>query len=520
MPATGTHHLGIIDLGSNSARLVVARYTPGQFFKVTYEYSRRVRLAEGMAGAGRDQLQPDAMARAIETLRMFQAYCAANGVRRLWPVATAATRDAVNQREFLQAVRAATGLRLKVLTGEAEAYYGVLGALNATGLQHGLVLDVGGGSAQVSQVRAGRFIRGQTTALGAVRLTEAFLPGERVSAAEVKTLARHLQSAWAEAPWMTLRPGERFVGLGGGIRTLARIDRDQRGYPLRLLNGYELALDRIDALIEQLRDLPVRERARRIPGLPADRADVILAGAMVVAAALRRAGTDRLWVSDQGLREGLLYEAFRRPAGPVIPDLRRFGVLNLARAHGYHTAHEAQVGVLAEALFRQLKGLHGLEAGAQEYLWAAAQLNDVGTAVNHQDHHKHSAYLILNAGLPGYSHRELALIALLCMYHHRGKADFEPYAAVLKKRDAERIHRLGALLRLAEALDSSRAQEVAEVRVGLSGGRARGVTLRVIPRPGRDVLWEVAEAQRSADLFEAVFGRRLRVVGEPAPATA
>lgn len=502
-----TRRLGLIDLGSNSARLIVAQYTPGHAFKVTYEYSRRVRLAEGMA-AGQDRLSPAAVARAIETLTMFRDFCAANGVRRVIPVATAATRDAADQAAFLRQVQAATGLRLRVLSGEEEAYYGALGVINGVGLSDGLVMDVGGGSAQLSEVRGGRFRRGLTTPLGAVRLTESYLPGERAAPAQFKRLARHLDEAFARLDWLTLSEGGRLVGLGGTLRTLARIDRDDRDYPLRLLNGYELHADRLESLIEKLRALPVGERVRQVPGLPPDRADVILAGAMVVAAALRRAGADRLVVSDQGLRDGLFYHEFAGRASPVIPDLRRFSVLNLGRVYGYQSAHADQVARLALALYDQLARRHGYGALERELLWAAAQLNDIGSAVNYQDHHKHSAYLILSAGLPGYNHREIALIALLCVYHRKGKADVKGYQAVLDKGDAQRVRRLGALLRLAEALDSSRTQDVAEVTVS---GRGERLRLTVRGRGGRNVVWEAGEAQRSADLLEEAFECQVEV---------
>ncbi len=509
-PYAWTQRLGIIDLGSNSARLVVVQYTPGQSYKVTYEYSRRVRLAEGMA-TGDDRLEPAAVGRAVETLAMFRDFCRAHGIQRLIPVATAATRDAANQADFLRQVRAATGLRLRVLTGREESYYGALGVINGLGLRAGVVMDVGGGSAQVSRVRGGQFQRGQATPLGAVRLTEAFLPGERVGSAEYKRLARYLDEQFAALDWLALRPGEQFVGLGGTLRTLARIDRDERDYPLRLLNGYALSAERLDALIAQLRALPVRERGRQIPGLPPDRADVSLAGAMVVAAALRRAGADQLVVSGQGIREGLFFENFlpkRARANPAIADLRRFSVLNLSRTYGYQNAHANQVAQLAVALFDQLQRRHGYGQPEREGLWAAAQLNDIGSAVNYQDHHKHSAYLILSAGLPGYSHRETALIALLCVYHRKGKADLKTYQAVLEKGDPQRVRRLGAVLRLAEALDSSRTQDVAAVTVA---ARRDVVRLTVKGRPGHDVRWEIGEAQRNADLFEDAFNCRLEV---------
>ncbi|MGQ0604120.1 MAG: Ppx/GppA phosphatase family protein [Anaerolineales bacterium] len=508
-PSHWKKRLGIIDLGSNSARLIIAQYTPGESFKITYEYSLRVRLAEGMAS--NETLQSTAIERAIETLLMFRDFCAANGVEHLIPVATAATRDAVNGREFLQRVRAVTGLRLRLLSGEEEAYYGALGVINGSGLRGGVVMDVGGGSAQVSVVRGGAFQRGGTTPLGAVRLTEQFLPGERATTAQIKKLNGHLDDTFENLRWMTLKRADRFIGLGGSIRTLARIDRDDRDYPLRLLNGYELRRDRLEALIDRIAALPVKERARKISGLPSDRADVILAGALVVAAALRHVGAKTLYVSDQGLREGLLYEAFLKPKLPVINDLRAFSVHNLARVYGYQSAHSEHVAQLAVALFDRLKSRHSYGPVERDYLWAAAQLNDIGTAVNYQDHHKHSAYLILSAGLPGYSHRETALIALLCLFHRKGKADEEPYAKLFEKGDGQRVRRLGAILRLAEALDSSRTQDVSAVSVTAREG---AVSLRTHAKAKADVTWEAAEAQRNAGLFEEAFNCALTVKAE------
>ncbi len=503
-----THEaVGIIDLGSNSARLIVAQYRRGESVKIVYEYSRRVRLAEGMGAAG--LLHASAMDRAVETLRMFRDFCAANGVRRVIPVATAATRDAHNGPAFLKRVRRETGLRLRVLSGEEEAYYGTLGVINATGLQAGAVMDLGGGSAELSRVRAGRYQRSVTLPIGAVRLTERFLPDERASAGAVRRLYEHLETQLDPLTWLRLRPGETFVGLGGTIRTLARIDRDGRDYPLRLLNGYRLELDALEELIERLRAYSVKERAKRVPGLAADRADVILAGAIAVSLALRQAGTDGLVVCDQGLRDGLLYREFLRPTDPpLIDDLRRFSVLNLNRVYGYAGPHADHVAGLALQLFDQTRRRHGLGPAERDWLWAAAQLNDLGSVINPQDHHRHSAYLIRNAGLPGYSHREVALISLLCIFQHKGKSDQEQFAALLEKGDDKRLAVLGGLLRLAEALDSSRTQDVSAVRLTVAGNRAR-LTLR--GRPGADLRWESGEAQRNAGLFEDAFKLRLQV---------
>ena len=317
--------------------------------------------------------------------------------------------------------------------------------------------------------------------------------------------------------WMELPAGGTFVGLGGTVRALARMDREARGYPLGLTHGYELQLDRLEDLIERLRALPIEDRARKVRGLQPDRADIILAGAMVVAAALRRAGAEGLVVCGQGLREGLFYREFLKPADPpVIRNVRRFSILNLARLYGYENAHANHVARLALALFDQLAALgrHGYGALERELLWAACQLHDIGTVVDYYDHHKHSAYIITSAGLPGFSHRETALIALLCQYHRKGSPDLEPYGRLFEKGDLDLVRRLAALLRLAEYLDRSRAQTVSLLKVTGNGKRLR---LRVKPRTRADARVEVWEAQRNAGLFEEAFRSRLAVCRRERP---
>src|SRR5579859_1195954 len=507
-----THWVGIIDLGSNSARLMVAQYRPGYAYRVTDEISRRVRLSEGEAAGG--LIRPAASARAIETVRMFKAFCDAHGIKHLVPVATAAVRDAGNRREFLAELKAATGVRFSVLSGEDEAYYGVLGVVNGLGLRAGWVMDLGGGSAEVSQVSAGKFRRGRTTPLGSVRLTEIFFGGaERVTRAEVDRLNQHVDSTFAGIEWMDQdQPPDdwRFVGVGGTVRALARIDREQREYPLGLVNGYQLEAKRLDGLIERLIELPVSERAGKLAGLQPDRADIILAGALVVRQAMRRAGVHSLSVCGHGLREGLFFHEFLKTSEPpLLPNLRQFSVLNLGRLYQFDEVHAAHVTTLSLSLFDQLAKRHGYGPSERDCLWAAGQLHDIGTVVDYYDHHKHSDYIIQSAGLPGYSHRETMLIALLCLYHRKAQPSRDQLGILTEPDDLRRVGQLASLLRLAEYLDRSRTQVVSALRLRYDGDEK--VRLLAHVRRGADARVEIWEAQRNADLFEESFGCKLEI---------
>ncbi|MCC6190304.1 MAG: Ppx/GppA family phosphatase, partial [Anaerolineales bacterium] len=385
-----------------------------------------------------------------------------------------------------------------------------VGVVNGLGLRDGLVLDVGGGSAEVSQVVGGRFRRGGTAALGAVRLTEMFLAGSgRAKPRAVAALEDHVAEALEAFGGMALAPGGIFVGIGGTVRALARIDREARGYAFPLLNGYELKRSRLRDLVDQIAALPVDERPRRIPALPVDRADIILAGALTVLGALRWATADRLTVCGHGLREGLFFAEFLRPAAPVVRRLREFSVFNLGRLCGFEPIHASHVTRLALSLYDQLRDRHGYGEFERGCLWAAGQLHDIGTIVEYYDHHKHSAYIILNAGLPGYSHRETAWIALLCLYHRKGQPALENLRLPAQAGDRLRANRLAALLRLAEYLDRSRTQSITRLRVTAAGGRR--VRLRALVRAGADGQVEIWEAQRNAGLFEQAFDCRLEI---------
>ena len=224
--------------------------------------------------------------------------------------------------------------------------------------------------------------------------------------------------------------------------------------------------------------LPARARDR-LPGLKTDRADIMLAGAVTVDAVMERVGADRLEVCAQGLREGVFYERFLAPRDPpLLDDVRRAGVLNVARLYRYDAPHADRVARLALALYEELArlGLHPADEAEREWLWAAGMLHDVGVMVDYNDHHKHSYYLVLNAGLPGFAHRELAMIALLVRAHRKGPVSLEGLGPVLEAGD-ERPARAARRLPAHRRAPGARARRPGALR-DLRPGRRRGARRR------------------------------------------
>ncbi len=318
-------------------------------------------------------------------------------------------------------------MTLQILDGEREAYYGAIGALNDVDLRDGFVLDVGGGSAQISRVENRCFVRGQSAPIGALALTEGYIksdpPHQRELAAVQIEIDRRLDALF----WHRDEEGP-LTGLGGAIRNLAAIDAAAGHYPLETLHGYVLSAANLDAIVEQLASTSLEGR-RKIAGLNPDRADIILPGAMVAQSVMCRLGVDRLTISTNGLREGLLFEHFwRHLAEPVAPDVRSFGTLNLARIYEYNKSHATHVRFLARRLFDQLGPLHGYGPAERDLLDAASTLHDIGTVVAYDKHDRHGFTLISNNGLPGYTPREIGLIALLTRYHRKGTPRSIPFA--------------------------------------------------------------------------------------------
>jgi exopolyphosphatase / guanosine-5'-triphosphate,3'-diphosphate pyrophosphatase len=323
--------VAVIDLGSNSFRIVVFAST-GQSWERASESSAAVRIGEGLAATGR--LSDAAMARAFQTLDAFTALCEQHGLdeHSVDAVATSAIRDAENGGEFLEQVRLRSGLDVRVLSREQEARYGYLAAVNSTTLTNGCVLDLGGGSLQLVRVARRLARESGSWRLGAVRMTERFLSEEGpAKRSQLKALQAHVSRKLERAPWLQYC-GPHLVGVGGTVRNLAAAagtapggDGLAAGLPSDVVQGFVLERTALDELIARLAALPAAERSC-VPGIKQTRADIVLAGAIVIQGVMRSGGFETLEVTGAGLREGIFFERqlARHQLEPVLasPDVR------------------------------------------------------------------------------------------------------------------------------------------------------------------------------------------------------
>jgi exopolyphosphatase / guanosine-5'-triphosphate,3'-diphosphate pyrophosphatase len=497
--------VAVADMGSNSWRLVVFGYEPGTpWWSLVDEIREAVRIGAGLAEEG--ALRPERIDRALHTAALFASFCRASGIDQIEPLATSAIRDATNGGELLEAIREQTGLVPRVISGREEARYDWLAIANSTTIEDGFGLDMGGGSIQVLQIEERRLARAESLPLGSVRVSEEFLPGEKAPTKALKALRRKVADELDALGWW--QGGGRLVGVGGTIRNLAAAAMKRGDLPPLDVQGFELERDVLEELIDVLASRPASKRGE-VAGIKPDRGDVILGGAVVLAAVLETGGFDRIEVTEAGLREGAFFERLLGER-ELFEDVRRESVENLGHRFNSDPEHVIRVATLSLAMFDDLgeAGLHDLGDPERELLWAACMLHDIGTAIDYDDHHRHSHYLILNAGLPGFTPRELVLVGLIARYHRKGDPDASELGDLAQSGDDKMLRLLCGIIRLAEQLERSRDGAIRTVSLAARDGT---VALAADVDPARDPSVPIWAARRNADLLSDALGREVEI---------
>jgi exopolyphosphatase/guanosine-5'-triphosphate,3'-diphosphate pyrophosphatase len=502
--------LAAIDIGTNSIHLVVARFSDtGKRFEVVEREREMVRL--GSSGGDMRELEPEAVERALAALARFRQVAEVHGAR-VRAVATSAVREAENRDELIGRARSEAGVEVEVVSGVEEARLIHLGVLHAVPVydQQLLLVDIGGGSTELLVGKQGEILTARSLKLGAIRLTTRFFDGDLVHPGAVDACRRHIRATLAPVVRDVRRLGfEVAVGSSGTVAALcsmAAARRDQAAP--RTYNGFTLAAGELTAAVADITAAPGAKERAKLAGLDSGRADIILAGALILDEVVAALDIDELTYSDFALREGVLADTWRRTHGGSLhhlSDLRRRSVLHLAELMDEDPDHSAQVARLALALFDGLAPRHGLGDAARELLEAAALLSNVGLFISHAQHHKHSYYVIRSTEhLLGFTDREIELIALIARYHRKSEPKAKhPEFAALDADDQHAVACCAAILRIAIGLDRNHASRVRDVRLRDAGDRA--LVIEVVPDGDADVSLELFAAAQRRDLLESVL---------------
>jgi exopolyphosphatase/guanosine-5'-triphosphate,3'-diphosphate pyrophosphatase len=499
-----------IDIGSNSIRMLAAEVNSSQPMQVLAADRQVVRLGktvfrEGKLAASEIELACQVLARMVEQYRKLDIV----GARA---VGTAALRDASNRDEFLARAASIIGRPVEVISGLEEARLIHLGVQSAWPhpKQRVLMMDIGGGSAELILSEGGRLVEAFSKPLGALRLTEVFLKSDPPNPRELARMQKYIQEriAGPVARLGTARVDRMIATSATAAAAVCAVNRVRRSRRDRA--------DRLQATAPQLRQL-FREVSSRdsggrakIIGIGPKRAEIIVAGVSVLNEVVQELRLNRFYYSTAGVREGIVADLSHRQVGMEQARLNadeRRAVRALGRHYGVSALHVRKVADLAGMLFQALRPLHRLPLAKGRLVEAAAYLYNIGHFVNESRHHRHSMYLVANSDLPGFEDRERIVIANLCRYHRKSmpQVSHETFQG-LDPEDRNTVVLLTPLLRLAVALDQSQEQRVERVEAAVQEST---VELRLFSE--RDVDIEQWQAEQVAAVFREAYGLPLVV---------
>jgi exopolyphosphatase/guanosine-5'-triphosphate,3'-diphosphate pyrophosphatase len=504
--------LAAIDIGTNSVHMIVVQVRPDLSFEVIDREKEMVRLGAG--GLDGRRLTDSAMEAALAALSKFRRLAESHQVDEILAAATSAAREAENGGEFLAAIERATGIRARVISGTEEARLIHQAAVYGVDVLGGsaVVIDIGGGSVEITLGSNDRPRLARSFKVGVIRLTERFVKSDPLEPRDERRLVRHVNETINKYAAEVVAAGfDRVIGTSGTILSLGTMAAHaETGTAPEDLRNLRIPARAIHKLRKRVVDLDLQQRLR-LPGLEPRRADIVVAGAVLLDTILRRLEADEITLCDLALREGLILDYINRNRRKIAqidryPDVRRRSVIELAERCRYAAEHAQQVARLATSLFDQTRAVHGLTDREREWLEYGALLHDIGVHISYEKHHRHSYYLVKHGGLRGFDPDEVEVIGLVARYHRQStpkKSQAEYGALGGSRRRAVRV--LAALLRLAEGLDRSHSQSLSSVQL-----LDRGPDALLQLRTSGDAELELWAAGRHAQPFEEMLGKPIR----------
>ena len=508
-----------IDVGTNSVHLLVADVAPDGEIRLVEKAREQVELGRG--GLDRNLLTDDAMERGRAALRSFKQAIDGLDVDAVTAAATSAVREARNGSQFVRSVREETGIHIKVISGPAEARLIYLGCRADLDFARGyaLLLDLGGGSAELILCDSAQPLVQRSLPLGHIRLAEAFGDEDPPSPRAWKALRAHVRAKLL--PLQNEIPAGRFgtfTGTSGAVRTLARMATLARGEQVPTHDhGLILRPAELQRLIRQFSSMK-RSRYAEIPGMDARRRDTLPFAAGMVLETMKVFGANEIVASERSLRDGLLQDWIlaNQPElalSKTVAWPRMRAVLHMMDRYQVDRPHAEKVRDLALRLFDELQTVHELDGEARRMLEFSALLHDVGHHISGESHNRHGQYLIQHSRLTGFTAPQVALLGNVVRYHRggrpkRGQATYD----ALSKIQQRTLQWLAGILRVADGLDRSHQQPVQDLSVEVGVDE-----LRVDATTTEQAHLERWAVQRRKRLLERIAGRTVRILVHDEP---
>jgi len=524
-PVKQNQTIAAIDVGTNSLHMVIVRIesTPPSFTIIARE-KETVRLGDRDLETG--ELKPEIIKQAIACLNRFQQLSQTLAVNSIIAVATSAVREAPNGGDFIQRVEAEIGLSVDLISGQEEArriYLGVLSVMELQNQPH-IIIDIGGGSTELILCNADESLSLTSTKIGAVRLSTELVKSDPISEMEFYYLQAYVRGMIERSIEeiqrnLIIEDSPKFIGTSGTIETLAIVHaKEKLGFVPAILNGYQLTVTDINELVQRLRKMNFIERTA-IPGMPERRAEVILAGAVILLEAMTMLRVETVTVCERALREGVIVDwmlkhGYIHSKLQFQSTIRQRSILQVAKKYQINLEHSDRIADFALTLFDQTIGkLHNWGVEERKLLWAGALLHNCGYYVSHSSHHKHSYYLIRHSDLLGYNETEIEIIANIARYHRKSppKKKHDNYRNLLHKEHRQMVNQLSAILRLAVALDRRQIGAISQIECEYLANN-REFIISIFPSiKGDKCDLELWSLDYKKGIFEEEFGLKLLV---------
>ncbi len=495
----------IIDIGSNSIRLVLIRLGRKGNFKIIHDLKESVGLEKDL---DKDLIiKPDRIRKALRTLHMFRNHCEAVKPDEIIVVATEAVRRAANQEEFLQRIKEETEFEVRVLSGREEAYYGFIGVTNSMDISDALLMDLGGGSTELTWIENGMVKETVSLPYGAINVTQQFELNDTIKEDQLRKLEKKLVNVYQQVPWLNNYQIPRMVGIGGTFRNLCKIDRRRKAYPLERTHNYVMHAQDIYEIHKEISSRNLKQR-RTIKGLSGDRIDTIVGATSVITQLTKFCNINEVVISGHGLREGLIYDYIARNMN-LQGDILEKSLLKNLNNYNLDIDHARRVYKITCSMFEQLRGLANIEGDYAKVLKAASMMHDVGMALNFYQQNEHVFYVLVNSELHGLSHRELVMSAYAASNQFNSKRHYAGprFKIFLEEKDEEALKGIGLLIRIARSLDRSMSGLIQDVLIEVEKDK---VIIKTIASGNIEL--EILDALRYCDDFQRYFHKPLFIM--------
>ncbi|MBR2967493.1 MAG: Ppx/GppA family phosphatase [Clostridia bacterium] len=501
--------IAIIDLGSNSVRLVLANIMSGGYFVVFDELKETVRLGQDMERDG--FLKPARVAQAVKTLKMFRKLCDSYNIDKVYAVASSSFRRAKNQKSFIEEINSVCGFKFRVLSEEEEAMDIYCGVINSLDVPKGVIVDIDGGSMQIIQYNRRNVLNRECLPFGSITLSDLFVGQNYSPEQQNKMIELYVLDQLSQVSWLKeIEPDYQFVGVGGSFRNLAKICKRVKRYPFDMTHNYHITSDDFNNVYDMVKVLDADKRAK-IKGISSDRADIFAAALAGIKAFVDHTGLNEMIVSGSGKREGIMFmHAVPTTAEKSISDVLGHSLYTMMNYCEINVPHAEHVCNLSIQLFKQLRVLHKPPRQYVKALRIASLMHDTGTRLKFYQSNKHTFYFILNANLYGVSHRDIILAAFIAQGHRSddfSMSDWHKYKELLREEDLVAVMKLSVILRIAESFDRSMSCNVKGLSCDVLGD---SVIMKT--EVEGDCSLEIKNALKAAPDFARAYRKNLEIL--------